>query len=175
MSWTTRTCVVTASLAALIGGGQANLPSAAADEAPQQDLHNVMYRATIDGVSRGATITFNMSDTEVQTTNPTMLPGQPFEANAVLTDPTKAGMQVSIRWPYTAKLRCEILVDDAITAQADQYIAPRLLPQDNDPGYGVLSCGGPLANASAVAAGEAAASSNTAPGAPPPVQAPPPS
>jgi hypothetical protein len=172
MSWTTRTCVVTASLAVLIGGGQLTIATALADEAPQQDLHNVIYRATIDGVSRGATITFNMSDTEVQTANPTMLPGQPFEANAVMADPKQAGMQVSIRWPYTAKLRCEILVDDTITAQADQFIGPRLLPADNDPGYGVLSCGSPLANAAAVAAGEAAASGNAAPGAPPP-EAPP--
>jgi hypothetical protein len=50
-------------------------------------------------------------------------------------------MQVSIQWPYSASLHCEILVDDQIVAQADQFVAPRFTPQRNDPGYGVLSCG----------------------------------
>ena len=30
---------------------------------------------------------------------------------------------------------------DEIVAQADQFVAPRLTPQRQDPGYGVLSCG----------------------------------
>jgi hypothetical protein len=84
-----------------------------------------------------------------------VLPGQTFEANAVMADPAHAGMEISIRWPYTANLHCEILVDDALTAQADDFIAPRFLPQSNDPRYGVMACGGPLANAAAVDAGEA--------------------
>ena len=33
------------------------------------------------------------------------------------------------------------IVDDEIVAQADQFVAPRLTPQRQDPGYGVLSCG----------------------------------
>jgi hypothetical protein len=81
-----------------------------------------------------------------------MLPGHDFEANAVLADPKHAGMEISIRWPYTANLHCEILVDDEITAQADDFIAPRLLPQSNDPGYGVMPCGAELANAAAIGA-----------------------
>jgi hypothetical protein len=117
-----------------------------------QVLHNITYRARIDGVSRGATIVYNISDSDVETANPTMLPGQTFEANTVLSDPQHAGMQISIRWPYTANLHCEILVDDAVTAQADEFIAPRLLPQSNDPGYGVMPCGGQLANAAAISA-----------------------
>ncbi len=52
-----------------------------------------------------------------------------------------AGMQVSIQWPYSASLHCEILVNDQIVAEADQFVAPRLTPQHDDPGYGVLSCG----------------------------------
>jgi len=127
-----------------------------------QVLHNVTYRARIDGVSRGATIIYNISDTEVETANPTILPGQTFEANAVLADPQHAGMEISIRWPYTANLHCEILVDDAVTAQADEYIAPRILPQSNDPGYGAMPCGGQLANAAAIGA-----ASNSPVGAPP--------
>ena len=53
-------------------------------------------------------------------------------------------MQVSIQWPYSANLHCEILVDDTIVAQADQFIRPRLTPADDDPDYGKLLCGAPL-------------------------------
>jgi len=34
----------------------------------------------------------------------------------------------TIRWPYSANLHCEILVDDTLVAQADDFIAPRVLP-----------------------------------------------
>jgi len=64
-----------------------------------------------------------------------------FEVTGVVSDAKKAGMQVSIQWPYSASLHCEILANDQIIAQADQFVAPRLTPQRNDPGYGVLSCG----------------------------------
>lgn len=103
--------------------------------------YNVTYRARVDGVSRGATISYVMAGSQINTANPTMVPGRVFEANAVLDDAQTAGMQVSIRWPYSASLHCEIQVNDQITAQVDQFVAPRLLPQENDPGYGVLSCG----------------------------------
>jgi hypothetical protein len=172
MSWTTRACVVAASMAALIGSGELTDASALADEQqPQQ--HNVTYRARIDGVSRGATIVYNINDTQVETANPTMLPGRTFEANAVLADPQHAGMEVSIRWPYSANLHCEILVDDNITAQADTFVAPRLLPQENDPGYGKLDCGGALANAGATSAATGGNVVNNAPIAGPPAEAPP--
>jgi hypothetical protein len=151
MSSTARGCLTSTLVAALVGVSQLIPVIALADNStPQQ--HNVTYRARIDGVSRGATITYNISDTEVDTANPTMLPGQNFEANTVLSDPKHAGMEISIRWPYTATLHCEILVDDEITAQADDFIAPRLLPQSNDPGYGVMPCGAQLANAAAISA-----------------------
>ena len=103
--------------------------------------HNVTYRARVDGVSRGATVNYALADDQVNTANPTMVPGRTFEATGVVSDPLKAGMQVSIQWPYSASLHCEILVDDQVIAQADQFVAPRLTPQRNDPGYGVLSCG----------------------------------
>jgi hypothetical protein len=103
--------------------------------------HNVVYRARVDGVSRGATITYKLSDTEFNTADPTMVPGRTFETTGVVSDPQQAGMQVAIQWPYSASLHCEILVDDQIVAQADQFVAPRFTPQRNDPGYGVLSCG----------------------------------
>ena len=71
-------------------------------------------------------------------------PGSTFEVNAVLADPKLAGMEVSIEWPYGSNLHCEILVDDQIVAQADQFIAPRLLRAKDDPLYGMLQCGAPL-------------------------------
>jgi hypothetical protein len=153
MSCPKRACLTMTLFTAMLGSGQLTPATALADEVPQQAVHNVTYRARIDGVSRGALITYNMNDTQVQTANPTMLPGRTFEAQTVLADAGHAGMEVSIRWPYSANLHCEILVDDAITAQADHFVAPRVLPASDDPGYGALQCGAPLANAAAVAAG----------------------
>jgi hypothetical protein len=103
--------------------------------------YNVTYRARVDGVSRGATISYAIADNQVNTANPTMVPGRTFEATGVVTQTRDAGMQVSIQWPYSASLHCEILVNDQIIAEADQFVAPRLTPQHDDPGYGVLSCG----------------------------------
>ena len=56
----------------------------------------------------------------------------------------KAGMTLSIGWPYGSNLHCEILVDDQIVAQADQFIAPRFFRVKDDPLYGTLQCGAPL-------------------------------
>lgn len=103
--------------------------------------YNVVYRARVDGASRGATINYAIADNEVNTAEPTMVPGRTFEATGVVTQTQMAGMQVSIQWPYSASLHCEILVNDQIIAEADQFVAPRFTPQRNDPGYGVLSCG----------------------------------
>lgn len=115
------------------------------DGTPATDLgpgpYNVVYRARVDGVSRGATISYTMADGQVNTADPTMVPGRTFEATGVVSKTQDAGMQVSIQWPYSASLHCEILVGDQIIAAADQFVAPRLTPQNDDPGYGVLSCG----------------------------------
>jgi hypothetical protein len=114
-------------------------------EKPFADLgpgpYNVTYQARVDGVSRGATISYAMADDQVNTANPTMIPGRTFEATGVVSQAQKAGMQVSIQWPYSASLHCEILIDDQVVAEAEQFVAPRLTPQHDDPGYGVLSCG----------------------------------
>ena len=114
-------------------------PSPTADLGPGP--YNVTYRARVDGVSRGATISYAIADNQVNTADPTMVPGRTFEATGVVAQTRDAGMQVSIQWPYSASLHCEILVDDQIIAEADQFVAPRLTPQHDDPGYGVLSCG----------------------------------
>lgn len=107
-------------------------------------LHNVIYRARADGTSRGAVVAYKMDDQNVNSAQPTLLPGQTFEVNTVLADPKLAGMEISIEWPYGSNLHCEILVDNQIVAKADQFIAPRLLRPKDDPMYGVLQCGAPL-------------------------------
>ena len=56
----------------------------------------------------------------------------------------QANMRVSIEWPYSANLHCEILVDDAVVAQADDFIAPRVTAQKDDPDYGALTCEAPV-------------------------------
>ncbi|MDV3129670.1 hypothetical protein M1247_32525 [Mycobacterium sp. 21AC1] len=127
-------------------------PEPQVEAQPIQQLHNVIYRARIDGVSRNARITYKIDDSQLNTADPTMLPGRTFEATGVVTDPQMAGMTVSIDWPYSANLHCEILVDDQITAQADTFVAPRLTRQDNDPGYGSLPCGAAPADGAAPAA-----------------------
>lgn len=120
--------------------------AAADDEVPPQQ-HNVTYRARVDGVARGALITYRISDAQVNSADPTMLPGRTFETTGVLTDPKEAGMRISIQWPYSANLNCEILVDDQTVVSASQFIAPRLTPAKDDPDYGAINCGAPLSNA----------------------------
>lgn len=110
-------------------------------------LYNVVYRARVTGLARGALIGYRISDTQVSSADPTMLPGRNFEATGILTDPAEAGMRISIQWPYSASLHCEILVDDQMVIQADQFIAPRLTPAKDDPDYGAMNCGAPLSNA----------------------------
>lgn len=119
-------------------------PGAEASAPDQQLLHNITYRARVDGVSRGATITYRAEGDQLQTANPTMVPGRVFEANTVLPASEVANLRLSIEWPYSANLHCEILVDDAVVAQADDFIAPRVTPQRDDPGYGALTCQAPV-------------------------------
>jgi hypothetical protein len=121
-------------------------PETPTDVAPPPDglQHNVLYRARADGTSRGAVVAYKQDDQNVNSAQPTMLPGQTFEVNTVLLDPKQAGMTVTIEWPYGSNLHCEILVDDQIVAQADQFIAPRFFRVKDDPEYGTLQCGAPL-------------------------------
>jgi hypothetical protein len=117
----------------------------AAQPAPDQGLlSNITYRARIDGVSRGATITYAAEGNQTQTANPTMIPGRIFEAQTVLPASATANMRVSIEWPYSANLHCEILINDALVSQADDFISPRALPVHDDPDYGSLTCEAPV-------------------------------
>lgn len=133
-------------LAPPVASGQPQGPPTDAATAPAESdvLHNVVYRARADGTSRGAVVAYKMDDQNVNSAQPTLLPGQTFEINAVLADPALAGMELSIEWPYGSNLHCEILVDDQVVAKADQFIAPRLFRPKDDPLYGVLQCGAPL-------------------------------
>ena len=77
--WTT-----IAALSAVVVGAQSTPAIAAAD------LHNVTYIARVDGVAPGSTATFLINDNQTSTTNLSTLPGNAFEANTVLADPSKA-------------------------------------------------------------------------------------
>jgi hypothetical protein len=181
MSSTTRGWLAIAA-AAVIGAGAQLMPATALADpdtgstgpeteiqpAPGDQLkHNITYRARADGTSRGAIVAYKIDDTNINSETPTLLPGSTFEVNTVLDDPRQAGMEISIQWPYGSNLHCEILADDQIVAQADQFIAPRLFHPKDDPLYGVLQCGAPLdtpaASQAPVAEGAAA----------PPAEAPP--
>jgi hypothetical protein len=147
---------LTAGVAAALTMAVPLAPGAAAadDDDPQPDdlQHNVTYRARVDGLARGALVSYRISDSQVSSVDPTMLPGRTFEATAVLSDPEEAGMRISIQWPYSANLHCEILVDDQLYAQADQFIGPKLTPARDDPDYGAMNCGAPLSNATGLPA-----------------------
>jgi hypothetical protein len=155
MRLTERRWIAAAALTTFVVGSQLTPATALADpEGPpppdpvaQNDpglKHNITYRARADGTSRGAVVAYKIDDANVNSEQPTLLPGMTFEVNTVLSDPKLAGMTVSIDWPYGSNLHCEILVDDQIVAQADQFIAPRLFHVKDDPLYGTLQCGAAL-------------------------------
>lgn len=136
----------TVTVGAAVALAVAPLPAAGMATADNGEQHNITYRTRIDGLARGALVSYRISDTQVNTADPTMLPGRMFETTAVLTDPKEAGMRISIQWPYSANLHCEILVDEVLVVQADQFISPRITPARNDPDYGAMNCGAPLSN-----------------------------
>jgi hypothetical protein len=132
-------------MAALTG---AAVSSQLAPAPARADLHNVTYIARIDGMAPGSQATFVINNNnQTNSASLSAVPGNAFEANTVLADPTRAGMQVSIRWPYSANVHCEIDVDDNIAAQVDQFVKP--VQANTDPMNGILPCGTPLATQSA--------------------------
>lgn len=126
-------------LAALLG---AVITSQLAPATARAELHNITYIARIDGVAPGGQATFVTNNNQTNTASLNSIPGNTFEANTVLDDPAKAGMQVVIRWPYSAKVHCEIDVDDNVATQVDQFVSPA--PGNAGPMNGVLPCGAPL-------------------------------
>src|SRR5688500_6083850 len=98
MSLTERGWISSARLATLIVGSQLIPAPALGDPEgpPQPDpvadsdpgvLHNVIYRARADGTSRGAVVAYKADDANVNSEQPTLLPGSTFEVNTVLSDP----------------------------------------------------------------------------------------
>ncbi len=128
-------------IAALAG---AAISSQLTPAAARPDLHNITYIARIDGVAPGSQATFVTNTNQTNTAPLSSMPGNAFQANAVLADPNQAGMQVSIRWPYAANVHCEIDVDDNVATRVDHFVQPAA--GRTDPMNGVLPCGAPLTN-----------------------------
>lgn len=105
------------------------------------ELHNITYRARIDGVTTGSQATFVINGGQTNTAGLSTMPGNLFEADTVLPDPHQAGMQIVLHWPYSANVHCEIDADDAVLTQVDQMVRPQ---PGNAPMNGVLPCGAPL-------------------------------
>jgi hypothetical protein len=105
------------------------------------ELHNITYIARVDAVAPGSQAVFVTENNQTNTAQLSSMPGNTFQANTVLADPAKAGMQVLVPWPYAANVHCEIDVDDNVTTQIDRSISLTL--GNNDPNR-VVSCGAPL-------------------------------
>jgi hypothetical protein len=138
MSSTMHRWIAIAALASAAASAQLTPPTARAD------LHNITYIARIEGVAPGSQATFVTNTNQTNTAPLSAMPGNAFQANAVLADPNQAGMQVSVRWPYAATVHCEIDVDDHVATQVDHFVQPA--PGSTDPMNGVLPCGAPLPN-----------------------------
>jgi hypothetical protein len=108
------------------------------------DLYNITYVARVDGVAPGSVATFITAENQTNMAQLSALPGNTFQADAVLPDPHLAGMQVAVKWPYSANVHCEIDVNDKVFVQVDQVVHPA--PGSTDPMNGVLPCGAPLPN-----------------------------
>jgi hypothetical protein len=122
----------------VIAAGSQLIPATA-----RADLHNITYRARIDGVTTGSQATFVINGGQTNNTGLSTVPGNVFEADTVLPDPHQAGMRIVLHWPYSANVHCEIDVDDNVFTQADQFV--RTAPGNADPMNGVLQCGAPVA------------------------------
>ena len=125
-----------AALTVVAAGSQLSSATARAD------LHNITYRARVDGVAPGSQAMFVINGGQINTAALSSVPGNVFEADTVLPDRQQAGMRIVVRWPYAAGVHCEIDVDDAIFTQLDQIVRPA--PGNADPVNGVLQCGAPL-------------------------------
>jgi hypothetical protein len=122
----------------VIAAGSQLIPATA-----RADLHNITYRARIDGVTTGSQATFVINGGQTNNTGLSTVPGNVFEADTVLPDPHQAGMRIVLHWPYSANVHCEIDVDDNVFTRADQFV--RTAPGNADPMNGVLQCGAPVA------------------------------
>jgi len=131
--------VAAATTAAVLGCGQLTpAPAAADDNDNTPELHNVTYIAKVDAWSSGNVVTFMRNDTETSSADLDAF-GTPFEANTVMSDPSKAGMVIRLRFPTTATVHCEIKVDDVTTVKSERFI--NTWGNTNDPHTGAMLCG----------------------------------
>jgi hypothetical protein len=136
MGRTMHRCTVITATALVAVGAQLTIATAGAD------LHNITYVARVDGLAPGSVATFITAEKQTNMGQLSTIPGNAFQADAVLADPHLAGMQVAVKWPYSANVHCEIDVDNQVFIQVDQVVHPA--PGSTDPMNGVLSCGAPL-------------------------------
>ena len=129
---------VTATVGAAVLLGQ---PAPAPADPTDAQLHNITYIARVDGLAPGTVVTFMLHDNQTTSGDISSM-GQTFEANTVLADPSKAGMQVRLQFPYSANVHCAIDVDGISAVKVDRYI--NTWAKSNDPLSGVLQCGAPL-------------------------------
>lgn len=125
-----------AAVTIIAAGAQLNSATAGAD------LHNITYRARVDGVTTGSQAIFVINGGQTNTAGLSSMPGNAFEADTVLPDPQQAGMRVVVHFPYSANVHCEIDVDDNVFVQSDQMVRP--VAASADPMNGALQCGAPL-------------------------------
>ncbi|MGB8388421.1 hypothetical protein [Mycobacterium sp.] len=126
-----------AAITALVVGSQLAPATAHAD------LHNITYRARIDGATTDSQATFVINGGQTNTAGLSSMPCNVFEADTVLPDPQQAGMQIVLHRPYSANVHCEVDVDDNVFAQVDQFVRPAT-PGNAGPMNGVLACGAPI-------------------------------
>ncbi|HEU0189975.1 MAG TPA: hypothetical protein VFR17_01710 [Mycobacterium sp.] len=141
MNATTRTGVAIAAATTLIGAALPTAAPAIAEPVSQQ-LHNVTYIARVDAIAGGTVVTFLLHDNQTTSGDMDVLAFTNFEAHTVLADPSKAGMQVRLRWPNSANVHCEIDVDGISAVKVDRFI--NTWANTSDPLSGVLQCGAPL-------------------------------
>ncbi len=139
MNATLRIGVAAATTAALFGSGQLiPAPAAADDNDNTTELHNVTYIAKVDAWSSGNVVTFMRNDYETASADLDAF-GTPFEANTVMSDPSKAGMVIRLRFPTTATVHCEIKVDEVTTVKSERFV--NTWGNTNDPHTGAMLCG----------------------------------
>lgn len=85
------------------------------------DLHNITYRARVDGVTTGSQAIFVINGGQTNTAGLSSMPGNAFEADTVLPDPQQAGMRVVVHFPYSANVHCEIDVDDNVSSSPTKW------------------------------------------------------
>jgi hypothetical protein len=127
-------------IAALAGAAVSPQLTSATAVADPRIPHTITYVARVDSpISSGRAI-YMVNDTYTATA-PLSATGREFTTSTMLADPNKAGMQVSIPWPYSGNVHCEIDVDNNVATLVDQFVTST--PGNNgDPNtYGVVACG----------------------------------